>query len=225
MTTANFQKVSTQTLSLRNAPRKIILPPTVAHAVQGVSLESANDPDHLERGGAIFARKSGEVRVRLTEVSKVTASPEAMTVDRSARAKDDRLLAEFHSHPRSAFKREFELSDPPSELDFDHFAKTNDRMILVTTKGLTYGLLKTAEYDQWWSSLPKDSATKKPFYQQQLSFAFRLYLHDARSRHRSFPRAIAIAAMRVAKEYHIAFYVGGPTTLERIDDRVKNIAP
>jgi hypothetical protein len=57
----------------------------------------------------------------------------------------------------------------------------------------------------------------------QLSFTFSQYKNAALKQHRSFPHAITIAAMRVAKMYHIAFYVGGPTTLQRIDDRV--IAP
>jgi hypothetical protein len=225
MTTPNLQKVTAQPLSLRNVPRKIILPSTVSRAIHGASLQSASDPDHLERGGAVFARKSGDICVRLTEVSKVTASSDAMTVDRSSPAKGDRLLGEFHSHPRGAFKREFKLSDPPSGVDFDHFARMDDRIILVTTKGMTYGLLKTAEYDQWWSTLPKDLATKKTIYQQQLSFSFSQYKHAALSEHLSFPHAIAIAAMRVAREYRIAFYVGGPTTLERIDDQAKHRAP
>jgi hypothetical protein len=212
-----------QSLSLRNVPRTIILPSIVSNAIQGVSLGSANDPDHLERGGAVFAHRSGKIGIRLTEVSKVIASQGAMTVDRSPLVKGDRLLTEFHSHPRGAFMREFELSDPPGGTDFDHFARTDDRMILVRTKRLTYGLLKTAEYDRWWSKLPKDPATKKPIYQQQLSFTFGQYKNAALKQHRSFPHAIAIAAMRVAKMYHIAFYVGGPTTLQRIDDRV--IAP
>jgi hypothetical protein len=91
-------------------------------------------------------------------------------------------------------------------------------MLLVTTRKMTYGLLKTKEYDKWWASLPKDPASGQPFYQQQLSFDYGIYKAAALAQHRSFGRAIAIAAMLVARQYHIAFYVGSATTLQRIDD-------
>jgi hypothetical protein len=198
--------------SLRDAPRKIILPSTVANCLQGAFLDSAKNPKHFEEGGAIFARKTQFISHR-TQSNEVIASEDAFNVDRTAPQPGDVLVMEYHTHPRSLYDRSFEWGDPPSSFDYDHFARVKDRLLLVRAQRLTYGLLKTKEYDR---RFPPTA-----FYQQDLSFYYRQVKREALAEKCTFSAAISRAAIRVAKRFNIAFYVGGPTTLGRIDDRVK----
>jgi hypothetical protein len=222
MTDMGFGAITTRPLGSKHLPRTIVLPALVARSIQGAKLEADADPKHLERGGAIFATKTGDIRIRRTEVSDAAASMEAMTVDRSPNGTTDKVLAEFHVHPRYILKPQFVRSDPPGSEDFDNFARHADRLQLIRSCEMTYAILKTAEYDDWFSRLPKDPRTQKPFYQNDLGFAFRQYLAEARSRKGiTFPHALLLAAIKVAKHYHLALYVGDKTTVKRIDDLKK----
>jgi hypothetical protein len=218
MTARSFEEMATESLSIKNVPRRIILPSQISQAMQGAMLGSL--ATMREQGGAIFAQRSNTLYVRSTFDSAVTATKLNMNVDRQPLHTTDRILATFHTHPRSADEPEFELSDPPSGTDMDTFVQLGDRMVLIRTRTLTYGLLKTAEFDTWMSTLFKLGSTKG-YYRKELSSDFSDFKHEAMNRGFSKPRAYAIAAMRVAKKYHLAFYVGGPTTIRRIDDLVR----
>lgn len=221
--TTNFRSTVSDAIAMKGAPRTIVLPRLVSDAMQSAKLLADADPKHLEQGGAVFASQSVDMYVRPTIATPENVTPEGILIDRDpVYRREDRVLAEYHVHPRGTGRtaksdRQYESFDAPSSFDFDRLAKHSDRFFLVRAGNVTYGVLKTKEYDAWYSSLPRDPRTGLPHYDNSLSYSFAMFKKDALSKRMNFAKANANAALKVANKYHLVFYVGTNTSLKRIN--------